>query len=83
MNLRLAKLSKICQLPPKIYLFCRALENYTVVARQGDDGTKPDFMARKSCNFITESVEVDLQTFIRDTFKIEMFAVHFNFIGSH
>ena len=58
-NLRLAKLSKICQLPPKIYLFCRALENYTVVARQGDDGTKPDFMARKSCNFITESVEVD------------------------
>ena len=58
-NLRLAKLSKICQLQPKIYLFCRALENYTVVARQGDDGTKPDFMARKSCNFITESVEVD------------------------
>ena len=58
-NLRLAKLSKICQIPPKIYLFCRALENYTVVARQGDDGTKPDFMARKSCNFITESVEVD------------------------
>ena len=58
-NLRLAKLSKICQLPPKIYLFCRALENYTVVARQGDDGTKPDFMARKSCNFITESVKVD------------------------
>ena len=28
------------------------------VFRQGDDGKRPDWLARKSCNYLTESVEV-------------------------
>merc|ERR1712098_814080 len=35
----------------------QAYETYTQNFVRGDDGRKPDFMARKSCNFLTDSVE--------------------------
>jgi len=35
----------------------QAWENYSEAVTQGDDGTKPDFMARKACNYLTESIE--------------------------
>merc|ERR1712179_42633 len=35
----------------------KAYENFMKVFRQGDDGKRPDWLARKSCNYLTESVE--------------------------
>merc|ERR1719376_109223 len=35
----------------------KAYENFMKVFRKGDDGKKPDWLARKSCNYLTESVE--------------------------
>merc|ERR1712055_1111773 len=35
----------------------KAYENFMKVFRKGDDRKKPDWLARKSCNYLTESVE--------------------------
>merc|ERR1719370_1974112 len=35
----------------------QAYQNYQNAFMKGDDGTKPDWMARKSCTYLTESVE--------------------------
>ena len=36
---------------------CRAHETYNAAVEKGDDG-RPDFMARKSCNYLDEAIEV-------------------------
>ena len=36
---------------------CRAHETYKAAVVKGDDG-RPDFMARKSCNYLDEAIEV-------------------------
>ena len=46
-----------------IYTFlCRAYESYTLAYFKGDDGEKPDWLARKACNYLTESVQVIIMT---------------------
>jgi len=35
----------------------QAYEKYMIAFKKGDDGTKPDWLARKSCTYLTESVE--------------------------
>ena len=36
---------------------CRAHETYKAAVVKGDDG-RPDFMARKSCNYLDDAIEV-------------------------
>jgi len=38
---------------------CRSMayKNYTNAMKEGDDKSKPDWLARKSCSYLTESVE--------------------------
>ena len=37
---------------------CRAHETYKAAVEKGDDG-RPDFMARKSCNYLDDAIEVE------------------------
>ena len=44
-----------------IYIFpCRAFVDYKKEFVKGDDKTKPDWNARKSCNYMTATVEVNI-----------------------
>merc|ERR1711970_377374 len=36
----------------------QAYENYKRAYFKGNDGEKPDWLARKACNFLTESVQI-------------------------
>ena len=47
----------VCVLTPDIELTSRAYEYYKNALKAGEDG-RPDFKARKSCNYMTEAVEV-------------------------
>ena len=43
------------------FFYCalpRAHETYASAMAGGDDGRKPDFVARKSCNYLEDAVEV-------------------------
>ena len=40
-----------------LFLVIRAYTEYKQALKAGDDG-RPDFLARKSCNYMTEAVEV-------------------------
>ena len=40
-----------------MFFLCRAHETYKAAVVKGDDG-RPDFMARKSCNYLDDAIEV-------------------------
>ena len=46
-------------------VMCRAHGRYAEAMKKGDDG-RPDFAARKACNYLEDAIEVNLTSLTMD-----------------
>ena len=46
-------------------VMCRAHGSYAEAMKKGDDG-RPDFAARKACNYLEDAIEVNLTSLTMD-----------------